>query len=158
MKKLPVSKAFSLLEPGPVVLVTAHDGQQGNIMTISWTMVVDFTPVFALTAGQWSHSCSASRKSRERVITIPSVDPLDQVLCVGTTAGTARTSTSRFPPASEPQPASACRTQKSIVGRYLEFHTPPLVSKSATRQTPAPHTPPHVQPPQGVLHASAHPP
>ncbi len=35
MKKLPLNKAFTLLEPGPVVLVTTHDGQQPNIMTIS---------------------------------------------------------------------------------------------------------------------------
>ncbi|WP_212742075.1 hypothetical protein [Staphylococcus sp. J] len=40
MKKLPLSKAFTLLEPGPVVLVTTHDGKQSNVMTISWTLVV----------------------------------------------------------------------------------------------------------------------
>lgn len=87
MKKLPLNKAFTLLEPGPVVLVTTHDGQQPNIMTISWTMVVDFTPVFALTTGPWNHSFAALRKSRECVIAIPTVDLLDKVVGIGTCSG-----------------------------------------------------------------------
>ena len=45
MKKLEISKAFMLMESGPVVLVTTNDGKKNNIMTISWTMVLDFTPV-----------------------------------------------------------------------------------------------------------------
>lgn len=51
MRTLLLGKAFTLLEPGPVVLVTKHDDQRPNIMTISWTMVVDFTPVLALSTG-----------------------------------------------------------------------------------------------------------
>jgi len=44
MKELPLSKAFQLIEPGPVVLVaTARDGK-ANVMTMSWHMVMDFTP------------------------------------------------------------------------------------------------------------------
>lgn len=87
MKKLPLSKAFTLLEPGPVVLVTTHDGKQPNIMTISWTMVVDFTPVFAITTGPWNHSFAALRKTKECVIAIPTVDLLDKVVGVGTCSG-----------------------------------------------------------------------
>ena len=48
MRKLKLSKAFTLMESGPVVLVTTHDGHKDNIMTISWTMVVEFTPLFAI--------------------------------------------------------------------------------------------------------------
>lgn len=87
MKKLPIRKAFTLLEPGPVVLVTTFDGRQSNIMTISWTMVVDFTPVFALTTGPWNHSFAALRKSKECVIAIPTVDLLDKVVGIGTCSG-----------------------------------------------------------------------
>lgn len=88
MKKLQLSKAFTLLEPGPVVLVTTHDGKKSNIMTISWTMVVDFTPVFALTTGPWNHSFAALRKTKECVIAIPAVDLLDKVVGIGTCSGT----------------------------------------------------------------------
>jgi len=87
MRRLRLSKAFTLMEAGPVVLVTTHDGRKDNIMTISWTMVVDFTPVFAITTGEWNHSFAALRKNRECVIAIPTVDLLDKVVGIGTCSG-----------------------------------------------------------------------
>ncbi len=87
MKKMPLSKAFTLIEPGPVVLVTTNNGERNNIMALSWTMVTDFTPRFAFTTGPWNHSYAALRKSRECVIAIPAVDLLDQVVGVGTCTG-----------------------------------------------------------------------
>jgi len=88
MQKLELSKAFTLIESGPVVLVTTHDGQKDNIMTISWTMVLDFTPVFAITTGEWNHSFVALRKNKECVIAIPTVDMIDTVVGIGTCSGT----------------------------------------------------------------------
>jgi flavin reductase (DIM6/NTAB) family NADH-FMN oxidoreductase RutF len=82
-----LNKVFTLLESGPVVLVTTHDGHRDNIMTISWTMVMDFTPVFAITTGEWNHSYAALRKNRECVIAIPTVDMLDKVVGIGTCSG-----------------------------------------------------------------------
>ena len=87
MRELRLSKAFTLIESGPVVLVTTHDGQKDNIMTISWTMVIDFTPVFAITTGEWNYSFAALRKNRECVIAIPTVDMLDRVVGIGTCSG-----------------------------------------------------------------------
>lgn len=87
MQTLPLHKAFTLLEPGPVVLVTTHDGQRPNVMTISWTMVTDFTPRFALTTGAWNHSYAALTSTRECVIAIPTMDLLDQVVGIGTCSG-----------------------------------------------------------------------
>lgn len=87
MSPLQLSKAFTLMESGPVVLVTTHDGEKDNIMTISWTMVMDFTPIFALTTGEWNHSFAALRKNRECVIGIPTVDLLDKVVGIGTCSG-----------------------------------------------------------------------
>jgi hypothetical protein len=55
MKTLPLAKAFMLLEPGPVILVTTADRGKRNVMTISWHMVMDFTPRFALLTGPWSN-------------------------------------------------------------------------------------------------------
>ncbi|MBV8273243.1 MAG: flavin reductase family protein [Cupriavidus sp.] len=82
-----LSKAFTLMESGPVVLVTTHDGKKNNIMTISWTMVTDFSPMFAITTGKWNHSFAALRKNRECVIAIPTVDLLDKVIGIGTCTG-----------------------------------------------------------------------
>ena len=87
MQQLELSKAFTLIESGPVVLVTTHDGKKDNIMTISWTMVMDFTPLFAITTGAWNHSFAALRKNRECVIAIPTVDLLDKVVGIGMCSG-----------------------------------------------------------------------
>jgi flavin reductase (DIM6/NTAB) family NADH-FMN oxidoreductase RutF len=87
MRRLELSKAFTLMESGPVVLVTTLDGQKPNIMTLSWTMVVDFTPQFAFTTGEWNYSFAALRKNKECVIAIPTIDMLDQVVGIGTCSG-----------------------------------------------------------------------
>ncbi|HPR04131.1 MAG TPA: flavin reductase family protein [Deltaproteobacteria bacterium] len=87
MKRMKLGKAFTLIESGPVVLVTTHDGEKNNIMTISWTMVVDFTPLFAMTTGPWNYSYAALRRSRECVISIPTVDLIDKVVGIGTCSG-----------------------------------------------------------------------
>jgi flavin reductase (DIM6/NTAB) family NADH-FMN oxidoreductase RutF len=87
MKPYPLSKAFTLLEPGPVVWVTTHDGERPNVMTISWTMVMGFTPRFAIATGAWNHSFAALKKFKACVIAIPTVDLIDKVLGVGTCSG-----------------------------------------------------------------------
>jgi flavin reductase (DIM6/NTAB) family NADH-FMN oxidoreductase RutF len=87
MKQLKIGKAFTLMESGPVVLVTTNDGEKDNIMTISWTMVLDFTPVFAIATGEWNYSFAALRKTKECVISIPTVDMLDKVVGIGTCSG-----------------------------------------------------------------------
>lgn len=87
MRPLQIGKAFTLLEPGPVVLVTTNDGGRNNVMTISWTMVMDFTPRFAITTGPWNHSYAALRRTKECVIAIPTVDLIDEIVGVGTCSG-----------------------------------------------------------------------
>lgn len=88
MEELPLGKAFTLIEPGPVILVTTHDGHKDNVMTISWTMVLDFSAKFAITTGPWNHSYAALTKTKECVVAIPTVDLLDTVVGVGTCSGT----------------------------------------------------------------------
>ena len=87
MRKMRIDKAFTLIEPGPVVLVTTSDGNKNNVMTISWTMVLDFTPMFAITTGPWNHSFAALRKTKQCVIAIPGSDLLDEVVGIGTCSG-----------------------------------------------------------------------
>lgn len=88
MEHLPISRAFTLLEPGPVTLVTTQDGSRPNIMTITWTMVLDFAASFAITTGPWNHSYAALMKTKECVISIPTIDLLDKVVGIGTCSGT----------------------------------------------------------------------
>ena len=96
MRTLKLSRAFTLIEPGPVVLVTTRDRGRDNVMTISWTMVVDFTPLFAITTGAWNHSYAALRRTRECVLAIPTVDLLDTVVGIGTCSGADTDKFARF--------------------------------------------------------------
>lgn len=87
MRPMNPRKIFTLIEPGPVVLVTTCHAGRNNVMTISWTMVLDFTPVFAITTGPWNYSFAALQKTRECIIAIPTVDLLNKVVGIGTCSG-----------------------------------------------------------------------
>ncbi|TYC48304.1 flavin reductase family protein [Rhodobacterales bacterium] len=87
MEKLSLDKAFTLIEPGPAVLVTTRDGEKANIMTITWTMVRGFAAEFAITTGPWNHSWEALRRTGECVLSLPTVDMLDTVVGVGMCSG-----------------------------------------------------------------------
>lgn len=87
MRTMELKNVFTLIEPGPVVLVTTSRQGTNNIMTISWTMVLDFTPVLAITTGPWNHSFAALQHTKECAIAIPTVDMLDTVVGIGTCSG-----------------------------------------------------------------------
>lgn len=87
MQSYPLERAFTLIEPGPVVLVTTNDGEKNNVMTITWTMVRGFSAEFAITTGPWNHSYAALEASRDCVIAIPAVDMIDTVIGIGTCSG-----------------------------------------------------------------------
>lgn len=88
LTKVSIKKAFTFIEPGPVVLVTTNDGHQNNIMTISWHMVMDFTPQIGISTGPWNHSFKTLMKTKECVIAIPTVDLVKKVIGIGTVSGT----------------------------------------------------------------------
>jgi flavin reductase (DIM6/NTAB) family NADH-FMN oxidoreductase RutF len=87
MEHLEIGRAFTLIEPGPVVLVTTHDGVRHNVMTITWTMVLGFSAEFAITTGPWNHSYAALRDTRECVLAVPTVDLIDTAVGIGTCSG-----------------------------------------------------------------------
>jgi flavin reductase (DIM6/NTAB) family NADH-FMN oxidoreductase RutF len=87
MKAFPLNRVFTFLEPGPVILVSTADGDRRNIMTLSWTMVLDFTPRFAFMTGPWNYSCKALVKTKECVIAIPTVDMSKTVVSIGACSG-----------------------------------------------------------------------
>ncbi|NTW72443.1 MAG: flavin reductase family protein [Eubacteriaceae bacterium] len=87
MTELALEKTFMLIEPGPVILVTTTDKHKNNIMTITWHMVMDFTPRIALTTGAWNHSFHTLMNTKECVIAIPTVDLAEKVVGIGTCSG-----------------------------------------------------------------------
>ena len=72
MKEAPLSKVYQLLEPGPVVLLTTSFRGRPNVMTLSWHMMVEFTPpMVACVVSSANHSFAALRATRECAIAIP---------------------------------------------------------------------------------------
>ncbi len=88
MEELPLFRVYQLLEPGPVVLLTtAHKGR-ANVMTMSWHMMVDFTPpLVACVVSSANHSFAALKASGECVIAIPTHDMASTVVDVGNSTG-----------------------------------------------------------------------
>lgn len=87
MEPLPLNRAFTLIEPGPVTLVTTRDGDRDNVMTITWTMVLDFDARFAIATGPWNHSWAALTARRDCVLAIPGAGLLDAAVGIGTCSG-----------------------------------------------------------------------
>ena len=87
MKKGSIRRAFTYLESGAVLLVTTNDGKRDNVMTISWQMVMDFTPHIAISTGSWNESFETILKTKECCICIPTFDMIDKVVGIGVVHG-----------------------------------------------------------------------
>lgn len=87
VETLDLGRAFTLIEPGPVVLVTTYDGRKDNVMTITWTMVMGSSPIFAITTGAWNHSYTALCETKECVLALPTVDLIDTAVGIGMCSG-----------------------------------------------------------------------
>lgn len=87
-KSFPLPRVYTLLEPGPVVLLTtAHKGR-ANVMTLSWHTMLEFEPpLVGCVVSDRDYSYAALKKTRECVINIPTVDLADQVVGCGNTSG-----------------------------------------------------------------------
>jgi len=87
MKELELNKAFTLMEPGPVTMITTSDKGKDNIMTLSWHIVLGFEGRLAIMTGPWNYSYTALIKNKECVINIPCEDLIEKAIGVGTTTG-----------------------------------------------------------------------
>lgn len=88
MKDLPLAKVYTLIEPGPVVLLTTCSRGKPNVMTMSWHMMVDFEPPkIACVVSSGDHSFSALRANGECVIAIPAVALAEAVVKIGNCSG-----------------------------------------------------------------------
>jgi flavin reductase (DIM6/NTAB) family NADH-FMN oxidoreductase RutF len=87
MDEFPISKAFQFLEPGPVVLLTTAAKGKFNVMTMSWHLVMDFTPLIGCIVGPWDYSFTALKETKECVISIPTIDLASKVVDIGNCSG-----------------------------------------------------------------------
>ena len=87
LKEYPLNRVFTLIEPGPALLVTTADGRKKNIMTITWSTAMSFSPIFGIVTGSWNHSFDIMMKTGQCVAAVPGVDLIDQVIGIGTCSG-----------------------------------------------------------------------
>lgn len=87
MTEFPLFKAFELIEPGPVVLVSTSENGKANVMTMTWHMVLEFSPMIGCVIGPWDHTFHALKNTGECVLSIPAVDMAEKVVEIGSCSG-----------------------------------------------------------------------
>jgi flavin reductase (DIM6/NTAB) family NADH-FMN oxidoreductase RutF len=88
MRNLSLAKVYSLLEPGPVVLLTTRHKGRPNVMTMSWHMMIEFEPpIVACVVSDADYSFAALRTTKECVIAIPPVELAAKVVQIGNCSG-----------------------------------------------------------------------
>jgi flavin reductase (DIM6/NTAB) family NADH-FMN oxidoreductase RutF len=87
-RSYPLSKVYSLLEPGPVVLVTTVHKGHANIMTMSWHTMMEFEPplVGCVISGR-NASFDTLCATKEFAINIPTRELAKQVVGIGNCSG-----------------------------------------------------------------------
>jgi flavin reductase (DIM6/NTAB) family NADH-FMN oxidoreductase RutF len=88
MRNFALSRVYQLLEPGPVVLLTTSHRGRANVMTMSWHMMVEFTPpLVACVVSNADYSFAALKATGECVIAIPAVELAPKVVAIGNCSG-----------------------------------------------------------------------
>jgi flavin reductase (DIM6/NTAB) family NADH-FMN oxidoreductase RutF len=86
--EVPLSKAYRLLNHGPVTLVTSGAQHRSNVMAASWAMPVDFDPPkVAVVIDAQTLTRELVDASGEFALNIPSVRLASTVMTVGSTSG-----------------------------------------------------------------------
>lgn len=87
-KSFPLSKVYTLLEPGPVVLLTTSRKGKPNVMTMSWLTMMEFEPpLIGCIVSDLNYSFKNLSGTKECVINIPTADILDKVVACGNSTG-----------------------------------------------------------------------
>jgi len=88
MKELSLEEVYRLIEPGPVVLLTTYHKGRRNVMTMSWHMMVDFTPpLIACIVSSGDFSFAGLKTTSECAIAIPAVHLAEKVTKIGNCSG-----------------------------------------------------------------------
>ncbi len=88
-RNLPLETVYQLLEPGPVVLLTTRDRKgRTNVMTMSWHMMMEFTPpLVGCVVSSGNYSFAALRRTKDCVIAIPARRLAARVVKIGNCSG-----------------------------------------------------------------------
>ncbi|MDR1489741.1 MAG: flavin reductase family protein [Desulfovibrio sp.] len=85
--EFPLSRAFTFVESGPVLLIsTSHKGKS-NLMTVSCHASMGFEPTLGICLGPWNFSYTALVETGECVVAVPHAGILEQVVDIGNCSG-----------------------------------------------------------------------
>ena len=87
-RTFPLSRVYSLLEPGPVVMLTTARKGRANIMTMSWHTMIDFDPpIVGCVISNRNHTFGILKATKQCVLNIPTVELAAKVVGCGNTSG-----------------------------------------------------------------------
>ncbi|MFC5302461.1 flavin reductase family protein [Azospira restricta] len=87
-RSFPLARVYTLLEPGPVVLVTTAGRDGPDVMAMSWHTMLEFEPpLVGCVISNRDYSYGRIKRSRECVLNIPTVELAAQVVGCGNTTG-----------------------------------------------------------------------
>ena len=87
-KSFPLSRVYSLLEPGPVVMVSTSRKGQANIMIMSWHTMMEFEPpMVGCVISNRNYTFNIVKATKECVINIPTKELAEKVVSCGNTSG-----------------------------------------------------------------------
>ena len=80
-KSFPLSRVYSLLESGPVVMVTTARRGKPNVMTVSWHTMMEFEPpLLGLIISDRNYFFGMLTAAKKCVINIPTVEMAEKVV------------------------------------------------------------------------------
>lgn len=86
--RLPLPEVYKLIESGPTLMITSALKGRPNVMTISWSTMLDFDPpLVACVIGRQSYTHQIIKKTKEFVINIPTVEMAKKVVGCGAASG-----------------------------------------------------------------------
>lgn len=87
-KLFALSKVYSLLEPGPVVMVSTAWKGRANIMTMSWHTMIDFVPpIVGCVISNRNYTFGIVKATKQCVINIPTAELAPQAVACGNCSG-----------------------------------------------------------------------
>lgn len=88
LKEFPLAKVYSLLESGPVIMITTAHNERVNVMPMSWHMMIDFDPpLVGFVMSDRNYSFELLKAAGECVICIPTLEIAEKVVGCGNTSG-----------------------------------------------------------------------
>lgn len=96
-KPFPLSRVYTLLESGPVVMVSSAWKGRANVMTMSWHTMIDFDPpLVGCVISDRNFSFKAIKASKECVINIPTLELAGKAVACGGVSGASTDKFAKF--------------------------------------------------------------